>query len=75
MAYKLTAREKEIENRLRKDYFAAFDAEEVLGDVDFAVGIPQDELQLLILTVGQARVNVHIENHFSGNIDNLTING
>ena len=24
MAYKLTAREKEIENRLRKDYFAAF---------------------------------------------------
>lgn len=46
MAYKLDAREKEIENRLRKDYFAAFDAEEVLGDVDFSVGIPQDELQM-----------------------------
>lgn len=46
MAYKLNAREKEIENRLRKDYFAAFDAEEVLGDVDFSVGIPQDDLQL-----------------------------
>lgn len=46
MAYKLNAREKEIENRLRKDYFAAFDAEEVLGDVDFSVGIPQDELHL-----------------------------
>lgn len=46
MAYKLDAREKEIENRLRKDYFAAYDAEEVLGDVDFSVGIPQDNLQL-----------------------------
>lgn len=46
MAYKLNAREKEIENRLRKDYFAAFDAEEVLGDVDFSVGIPQDGPQL-----------------------------
>ena len=46
MAYKLNAREKEIENRLRKDYFKDFDAEEVLGDVDFSVGIPQDELQL-----------------------------
>lgn len=46
MPYQLNAREKEIENRLRKDYFSAFDAEEVLGDVDFAVGIPQDDLQL-----------------------------
>ena len=46
MSYKLNAREKEIENRLRKDYFAAFDAEEVLGDVDFSVGIPQDDLHL-----------------------------
>ena len=46
MAYKLNVREKEIETRLRKDYFAAFDAEEVLGDVDFSVGIPQDDLQL-----------------------------
>lgn len=46
MAYKLDAREKEIENRLRKDYFANYDAEEVLGDVDFAVGIPCDDLQL-----------------------------
>lgn len=46
MAYQKTAREKEIENRLRKDYFQEFDAEEVLGDVDFCVAIPSDNLQL-----------------------------
>ena len=46
MAYQKTAREKEIENRLRKDYFLGFDAEEVLGDIDFAVAIPSDNLQL-----------------------------
>ena len=46
MAYKTKAREKEVENRLRKDYFQEFDAEEVLGDIDFAVAIPSDNLQL-----------------------------
>lgn len=46
MAYSRTAREKEIENRLRKDYFSGFDAEEVLGDIDIAVAIPSDNLQL-----------------------------
>ena len=46
MSYNLNSREKEIENRLRKDYFHGFDAEAVLGDVDFAVGIPQDDLHL-----------------------------
>ena len=46
MGYNIHSREKEVENRLRKDYFSAFDAEEVLGDVDFSVGIPQDGLQL-----------------------------
>lgn len=46
MAYSKTAREKEIENRLRKDFFQGFDAEEVLGDIDFAVAIPSDNLQL-----------------------------
>lgn len=46
MAYNHKAREKEIENKLRKDYFSEFDAEGVLGDIDFAVGIPQDDLHL-----------------------------
>ena len=46
MAYNQNAREKEIENRLRKDYFLGFDAEEVIGDIDFAVAIPSDNLQL-----------------------------
>lgn len=42
MGYKLDIREKEIENRLRKDYFQAYNAEEVLGDIDFAVAVPTD---------------------------------
>ena len=46
MAYKLDIREKEIENRLRKDYFQAYEAEEVLGDIDFAVAVPTDGPQL-----------------------------
>lgn len=46
MAYKLNIREKEIENRLRKDYFQAYDAEEVLGDIDFAVAVPSNGPQL-----------------------------
>ena len=46
MGYNQNAREKEIENRLRKDYFLGFDAEEVLGDIDFSVAIPSDNLQL-----------------------------
>ncbi len=40
MAYNNNAREEEIKNRLRKDYFLAYDAEQVLGDIDFAVAVP-----------------------------------
>ena len=40
MAYQLDIREKAIENKLRKDYFQAYNAEEVLGDIDFAVAVP-----------------------------------
>ena len=40
MAYQLNIREKAVENKLRKDYFSAYDAEEVLGDIDFAVAVP-----------------------------------
>lgn len=68
MAYRLSAREKEIENRLRKDYFSAFDAEEVLGDVDFAVGIPQDDLQLFekeYLLWAEAKKSNHQDIHES----------
>lgn len=42
MAYQLNIREKAIENKLRKDYFQAYNAEEVLGDIDFAVAVPVD---------------------------------
>lgn len=40
MAYSNNVREEEIKNRLRKDYFASYDAEQVLGDIDFAVAVP-----------------------------------
>lgn len=46
MAYNLNIREKEVENRLRKDYFQAYNAEEVLGDIDFAVAVPTNGPQL-----------------------------
>lgn len=40
MAYDSSIREEEIKNRLRKDYFSAYDAEHELGDIDFAVAVP-----------------------------------
>ena len=43
MAYQLNIREEEVKNRLRKDYFNAFNAEEVLGDIDFAVAVPNPD--------------------------------
>lgn len=46
MAYQLNIREEEIKNRLRKDYFNTFNAEEVLGDIDFAVAVPVEGPQL-----------------------------
>lgn len=46
MAYQLDIREKAVENKLRKDYFQAYNAEEVLGDIDFAVAVPVDGPQL-----------------------------
>lgn len=46
MAYDNNVREEEIKNRLRKDYFSQYDAEKVLGDVDFAVAVPVDGPQL-----------------------------
>ncbi len=46
MAYQLNIREEEVKNRLRKDFFNAFNAEEVLGDIDFAVAVPVEGPQL-----------------------------
>ena len=46
MAYDLNIREEEIKNRLRKDFFHEYNAEEVLGDIDFAVAVPVDGPQL-----------------------------
>lgn len=43
MGYDINLPEKAIENKLRKDYFQDYNAEDVLGDIDFAVGIPKDE--------------------------------
>lgn len=40
MAYGSNTREEEVKNRLRKDYFSSYDAEQELGDIDFAVAIP-----------------------------------
>ena len=63
MAYRLDAREKEIENKLRKDYFSEFDAEEALGDIDFAVAIPSDTPRLFeqefLLWAEAKRSNTH----------------
>ncbi len=46
MAYDKTIREEEIKNKLRMDYFKAYDATPILGDIDFAVAIPTDNAQL-----------------------------
>lgn len=40
MKYQNTLREEEIKNRLRQDYFDAYDATHILGDIDFAVALP-----------------------------------
>ena len=40
MKYQNTLREEEIKNRLRHDYFGAYDATPILGDIDFAVALP-----------------------------------
>lgn len=45
MAYN-NIREEEIKNRLRKEYFSDYDAEQILGDIDFAVAVPSDGPQL-----------------------------
>lgn len=46
MAYNYNIREEEIKNRLRKEYFSDYDAEQILGDIDFAVAMPSDGPQL-----------------------------
>ena len=46
MPYAPTLREEEIKNKLRNDYFQAYDATPVLGDIDFAVAIPARGPQL-----------------------------
>lgn len=46
MVYNYNIREEEIKNRLRKEYFSDYDAEQILGDIDFAVAVPSDEPQL-----------------------------
>ncbi len=46
MAYNKNLREEEIKNKLRMDYFKAYDATKILGNIDFAVAIPTDNAQL-----------------------------
>lgn len=46
MAYNYNIREEEIKNRLRKEYFSDYDAEQILGYIDFAVAMPSDGPQL-----------------------------
>ena len=45
MAYN-NIREEEIKNRLRKEYFSDYDAEQILGDIYFAVAMPSYGPQL-----------------------------
>ena len=45
MKYQNTLREEEIKNRLRQDYFDAYDATPILGYIDFAVALPTLPLQ------------------------------
>lgn len=40
MAYDTQIREEELKNKLRQDYFKAYDSTPILGDIDFAVAVP-----------------------------------
>lgn len=42
MAYPHNIREEELKNRISKDWFSAYETAVILGDVDFAVAIPQE---------------------------------
>lgn len=46
MAYDTRLREEEIKNKLRQDYFAGYDATEIIDDIDFAVAIPRGKDEL-----------------------------
>lgn len=46
MAYDNHLREEEIKNKLRADYFKEYDPTPILGNVDFAVAVPTDGMQL-----------------------------
>ena len=46
MGYDIRLREEEIKNKLRRDYFADYDATEVIDDIDFAVAIPRGRGEL-----------------------------
>ena len=46
MAYDCTIREEEVKNKLRMDYFKEYDPTPILGNIDFAVAVPTDGVQL-----------------------------
>ncbi len=46
MAYDTRLREEEIKNKLRQDYFAGYDATEIIDDIYFAVAIPRGKDEL-----------------------------
>ena len=46
MVYSPKIKEEELKNRLRKDYFNDYDAEAILGDIDFSVAVPIQGPQL-----------------------------
>lgn len=46
MGYNKAIREEELKNKLRVDYFQDYDATPILGNVDFAVAIPNPTPQL-----------------------------
>lgn len=46
MAYDNIIREEEVKNKLRMDYFKEYDPTPILGNIDFAVAVPTDGIQL-----------------------------
>ncbi|MCH5226572.1 MAG: hypothetical protein J1F16_01940 [Muribaculaceae bacterium] len=46
MSYNKSIREEELKNKLRVDYFQEYDATPILGNVDFAVAVPNPIPQL-----------------------------
>lgn len=43
--YDLSLREEELKNKVAEDWFAGFDATEIIGNIDFSVALPTSKGQ------------------------------